>query len=118
MPICRDLGGSPLLVATLDRRSLKNFIAQFRSALKDAVRKSNGVLSYDKLAEEPISVLDQLSSLVRSSPVTFRESASMAHIHRVFSLLHLSDAFVTKHGILRGIVTRNALAKAVIYKKK
>jgi hypothetical protein len=41
----------------------------------------------------------------------------MAHIHRVFALLQLTDAFVTKHGILKGIITRNAVAEAVSDRK-
>src|SRR4051812_40517782 len=70
-------------------------------------------VTHRDLMNVEINTLKAMRAMMHSTPTTFSMNSSMSQIHRLFSILQLSNAFVTKNGILVGVLTRRDVAKAV-----
>jgi len=101
----------PVLVGAVRVQALRRFV---RRAVVQVQRSALAQQwSVRALLDTRVDVLHALRTLMAANPTTFAPSASMPQVHRLFVVLRLSNAFVTRHGVLVGILTRQIVADAV-----
>jgi hypothetical protein len=72
-------------------------------------------LKFKDLSRVQVNMFNFLYPEVRFTNVVFNPLSSISIIHDGFILWRLSNAFVVSHGILKGMIIRRWLAKALTY---
>mmetsp|Transcript_5706 Transcript_5706/g.7984 ORF Transcript_5706/g.7984 Transcript_5706/m.7984 type:complete len:773 (-) Transcript_5706:55-2373(-) len=96
-----------LLVGTIERENLE-------MAYNDYQAKQVHRTSEDEHGGEGLLQRHGTASLViKPTPIRFVESTPLIQIHLLFTTMRLSNAFVTRNGALRGMITRQGLKAAI-----
>jgi chloride channel 2 len=69
----------------------------------------------DKQRKKKFDIRHKLKQIIQGAPIQFQPDTPLSQVHLFFITLRLQNAFVTKNGKLAGMISRDALQKAISF---
>ena len=115
------------LVGTTNYEALLGFVTTLQYEINKEKEKKQAKLDeiiaqgkstaefLDKQRKKKFDIRHKLKQIIQGAPIQFQPDTTLSQVHLFFITLRLQNAFVTKNGKLAGMITRDALQKAISF---